>query len=178
MSNDRSQLGQTAPLLIGCLILLGFIGARLLCPENVAQPAKAPLKVAAKPLPIPIPLKKDIVNVPVKMSINGEMTIALSSREIGSVKWAAAIEYSAANYKDSLLDSDQITVANAIQDDLAKRSSSQLATDLPNIRKSVLSKLPKTVKSIQLEPSKELLTGFRNEKLRSVPIVVPTFQAN
>lgn len=182
MNDNEKASNYLSELVLGCLVCLS--GSLIIYAVwNTSRLPVQPSATISKTKPIPsitiqLPQKKETINIPLKMSIEDTLTIALPSGEIGTIKWVAAIEYSATSFTDSQIDSDRINISNLIQDSISTKTSTQLVAEMPAIRKSILSKSPKIVKSIQLMPSKELLSNFSKVRSMSLPISVPTFQTD
>jgi hypothetical protein len=108
--------------------------------------------------PTPTPIVPEQLQ---KIQIEGSVNVVLSSGEVGTIKYIVNASYPAKENNQSAM--DKVTIANAIQDNLSQISSTQLAQSKAT-RKKILAKLPNYINSINLEPSKELLEGFKHQK--------------
>lgn len=177
--NSNNERSTTKIAIATAICLSVVVGAGVLEKALRPQPTPTVLKpTTVSPIVVKVPEKREIINIPVKMSIDDTLTVALPSGEIGTIKWTAIVEYPPNSFRNSQVDSDRIATSNVIQDNISSKMSAQLATEMSAIRKGILLKLPKTIKSIQLMPSKELLSNFSKKKSLSLPISTPTFELN
>ncbi len=107
-----------------------------------------------------------------KVQMEDTINVALLTGEVGSIKYVTTASYFSNDVKQASI--DQIAIANAIQDNLAQISSHQLATQSLLVRRRISTQLPKSITSLNLQPSKELLEGYRRlQKAAQSSIVSP-----